>query len=65
MSNWINPASRAPTQPVKNDPALFEPVTVTVLRQFRAGGRTVQPGEVITLARHDALSLRAIGRVSL
>lgn len=50
----------------KNDPRLFEKVRVKVIRPFYNEGvlQTPESG-VILLARHDAESLQAIGKVSL
>lgn len=49
--------------PPKNDPALFTPTRVRVLRPFCVDGRRVEVDEEITLAHHDATSLRASKKV--
>lgn len=46
----------------KNDAALLAPVRVKVLRSFRVNGEPQEVGAVVTLARHDADSLVALGR---
>ena len=49
---------------LRNDPRLLERVRCRVLKRFGIGGGEVgEPGEIITLARHDALSMAALGRV--
>ena len=48
---------------LRQDPKLFEPVKVRVLKSFWVGGKAVQPGEIIMLAKHDAESMRALRRV--
>jgi len=52
---------RAPTP--RNDPALFEKITVKVLRPFCVAGQRLEPGAFVELARFDAESLRALGKV--
>jgi hypothetical protein len=49
----------------KNDPALLRPTRCRVLRPFWLHGRAVEPGAVVELQRHDALSLQAIHRVAI
>jgi hypothetical protein len=48
-----------------NPPDLLAPVRCRVLKAFYAGGRAVQPGEEITLAKHDAGSMAALHRVEI
>jgi len=38
---------------------------VKVLKAFFVAGRRVEPGEVVTLQRHDAESMAALGRVEI
>lgn len=49
----------------KNDPKLLEPVKVRVRRPFWVGGKEAKIGDQVKLARHDALSLQAIGKVEI
>lgn len=53
------------SKPVNNDPALFAPTKVRVVRPFCIGGARVEPGEVVKLPKHDADSMVAIGRAEL
>jgi hypothetical protein len=48
-----------------NAPALMAPVKCKALRPFYIGGKAVEVGTIVTLARHDAQSLAAIGKVEL
>lgn len=50
--------------PPPNPPALLKPTRVRVIRAFFIRADLIaQPGEVIDLPRHDALSLRATKKV--
>lgn len=51
--------------PPKNDPALLTPVRVRVVRPFCILGERKDVGEIVTLQRHDALSMAAIGRCEI
>jgi hypothetical protein len=51
--------------PPRNDPALLAPTRVRVLKPFRLKGEPVAVGQIVTLERHDALSLQALGRCEL
>ncbi len=46
----------------KNDPALFRPVRVRVVRPFCVGGQRQEIGSTVTLPKHDADSMVAIKR---
>ncbi len=48
-----------------NPPELTAPTRCRVLRPFYVGGERVEVGTIVTLARHDAISLGAIGKVVL
>ena len=50
---------------VGNDPKLLAPVKVLVRRPFYVAGKEMKVGEEIKLSRHDADSLRAIGKVQI
>jgi hypothetical protein len=55
---------RAP-DPV-NDPKLFTPTRVKVVRAFfLRADKIAEPGEVVVLPKHDALSLRGAGKCVL
>jgi hypothetical protein len=47
----------------KNAPALMVPTRCEVLRAFCVRGERMEPGAEVTLERHTALSLAAIGKV--
>lgn len=49
----------------KNDPRLFEPVKVQVLTPFLVAGVRQEAGTIITLPRHEAAGLIALGRAVL
>lgn len=49
----------------KNDPELFTPTRCRVLKAFCIGGKPVTVGEVIVLAKCDALSLQAISKIEI
>jgi hypothetical protein len=51
--------------PAANPPELLELVPVRVLRAFCVGGQRMEPGATVKLARHDAVSLAAIGKAEL
>lgn len=49
-----------------NPPELMKPTKCKVLKPFGlAGGKVAEVDQVVELARHDALSMAAIGRVQL
>jgi hypothetical protein len=49
-----------------NPPELLAPTRCRVLKRFGiGGGRVGEPGQEITLARHDAESMEALKRVEL
>ncbi|HEX7044491.1 MAG TPA: hypothetical protein VF203_07740 [Burkholderiales bacterium] len=49
----------------RNDARLLAPTRVRVLRPFMVNGAPVKVNEIVTLERHEALSLRALGRCEL
>jgi len=51
--------------PPRNDPKLFERIKVRIIKSFFVAGKVVEVGQRIELARHDALSMQAIGRVEI
>lgn len=51
--------------PPRNDERLLAPVRVKVLRPFRLNGEPQKVGATVTLPKHDADSLCAIGRAEL
>jgi hypothetical protein len=58
--NWTTTGIRASSAPdVRNDPRLLEAVLVHVSGNFCVGGRPVEIGSEIRIARHDAMSLEA------
>lgn len=46
----------------KNDPRLLEPVRLQVLTPFCVGGKRQEVGTIVSLPRHDAAGLIALGR---
>ena len=52
-------------RPAPNPPALLAPVRIRVLKSFYACGRRLEVNEIVELQRHDALSMRALGKVKL
>lgn len=48
-----------------NDPKLFEPVTVRVLRAFCVKGTRCEAASIVCIERSLALSLQAIGKCEL
>ena len=49
-----------------NEARLFELVSVKVLKPFGLGhGNRAQPGQVVELARHDALSMEALNKCTI
>ena len=50
---------------VINDPKLLKRVRCRVLTPFYVGGKVVEEGATIELARHDAESMAALKRVKL
>ena len=65
ITDYINRfgVNLAPTP--KNDPKLLAPVKCLVRRPFWVAGQLVAIGSEIKLARHDAQSLAAIGKVKI
>ena len=51
--------------PAANPPELMKPTRCRVLRPFCVAGKRVEPGQTVELARHDAESMKAIGRVEV
>ncbi|MBI5315040.1 MAG: hypothetical protein HZB34_03630 [Nitrospirae bacterium] len=51
--------------PSPNDARLLRPTLVRVLKGFCVQGKLVELGATITLQRHDAESLAALGKVEL
>jgi len=52
--------------PAPNPPHLLKPTDCRVLKPFGlAGGKVARVGEVVTLPKHDADSMRALGRVEI
>jgi hypothetical protein len=51
--------------PVKNPPELMRQMRVRVLKPFCVLGARVEPGAIVDLARHDVLSLMALGKVEI
>ena len=47
-------------RPVRNDPALFEPVSVRAIRPFYIKGRRVEVGEIAEVPRHLAAELNGV-----
>ena len=47
----------------KNDPQLFTPTRVKVLRSFCIAGKPTQPGDVISLPWHAARDMKMIGKI--
>ena len=54
-----------PIHPATNPPELLRPTPVRCLRPFWLAGRAVARDEIVTLQRHDAVSLAAIGNVEI
>lgn len=48
-----------------NDPALTTPTRCKVLKPFFVAGQRAAVGETVVLAKHDADSLAAIGKVEI
>lgn len=55
----------SPLPRILNDPALLVLTPCKVLKSFCIAGRPLVIGEHIELARHDAQSLAALGKVEL
>jgi hypothetical protein len=51
--------------PLHNDARLFTPTRCRVLKTFCVQGQLVPVGTTVTLARHDAESLAALGKVTM
>ena len=51
--------------PAPNPPALVAPTRCRVLVAFCVAGERIEPGEIVTLQKHDADSMRALGRVEI
>ena len=51
--------------PAANPPELLKPTRCRVLKPFFVGGKSVAPGTLVELQRHDAVSLAAIGKVEI
>lgn len=49
----------------KQDPALFELVSVTVLIPFCVGGERQEVGTVAKVARHVAVGLQSLGKAAI
>lgn len=47
------------------DPKLFQPVTVRVVRPFCVRGRRLEIGEEVDIAYHVAIDLKAMGKAEL
>ncbi|MCC7203118.1 MAG: hypothetical protein IT393_10725 [Nitrospirae bacterium] len=58
---FLNDNSKIP----KNDPALFRPTKVRVLRAFFVRGERVEPGQVVEIERHLAESLASVGKCEI
>jgi hypothetical protein len=52
-------------KPSPGDQRLFTPTKCRVLRTFCVQGQPVEIGSTVTLAKHDADSLAALGKVEL
>lgn len=52
-------------KPAPNPPELLAPTSCRVLRAFSVRGARVEIGEIVTLTRFDAESLKAIGKVEI
>ncbi|OGW61355.1 MAG: hypothetical protein A2V83_00555 [Nitrospirae bacterium RBG_16_64_22] len=48
------------SRPVRNDPALFTPVSVRAIRAFYVKGRRVGVGEVVEVPKHLAAELDGV-----
>ena len=51
--------------PLHNDQRLFTPTKCKTLKSFCVQGQPVEIGSTITMAKHDAESLAALGKVEL
>lgn len=51
--------------PLHNDQRLFAPTRCRVLKTFCVKGQPVELGTTVTLAKHDAESLQALGKVTI
>lgn len=49
----------------QNQPGLFHPTKVRVLKSFCINGKPVEVGTIISLPWHDAESLKAIGKCEI
>lgn len=49
----------------KNDPALLTPIRCRVIRGFCVSGKPVVIGEIVSIERHLALSLKSTGKVEI
>jgi len=64
--NWTTREPRLPHHDMpRNNPWLFELVEVRVLRAFFNHGKRIDPGKLVELERHLALSLAATKKVEL
>ena len=48
-----------------NDPQLFTPTQVKVLKPFYHSGKPTQPGEIISLPWHSARDLVSLGKAEI
>lgn len=67
VQDWTMMESMSQTRipnPVQ-DPMLFEPTKVRVLRAFCVGGQRQEPGAEVTVPFHVAKDLEAMGKVQL
>lgn len=58
-------SSQRENQLPQNDPRSLEPVRVTVTRPFCVKGQRLEVGQIVELARYDAMGLQAIGKAEL